>query len=301
MDERENEIPMNKIRVCRRRDDAFVVTNVSYIAPEVLMSVGYDSKADVWSAGVVLFSLACGRCPFEVKEERYHAEHLGTSDDNIFKRILRGAWRFTLAEINSVPQLLQSIITEMLRPEPTERPDRTAVLAHAFFSGVPENVPRKAKSSDMTDRGVKLEDKLDDDNLLPNIFMNEGQDAKVVCQADEFVTLGLWNQKYGFGYQTSNGGIGCLFNDNSAVYLEPSARLYAYVDDVCGMESCGAADTMCGAQTSLEDRVAKRWKIVQHLRRNFEVGNHVPTPSYRRMQVVLGAYPRNSKLLFQTG
>ena len=36
-----------------------------YMAPEILMGENYDSKADIWSMGVVLFELLFGYCPFE--------------------------------------------------------------------------------------------------------------------------------------------------------------------------------------------------------------------------------------------
>ena len=38
----------------------------AYIAPEIIKDKGYKGfKADLWSAGVVLFTLVCGHLPFE--------------------------------------------------------------------------------------------------------------------------------------------------------------------------------------------------------------------------------------------
>ena len=38
-----------------------------YMAPEILKGQNYDSKADVWSLGVMLYEMFFGRCPYEEK------------------------------------------------------------------------------------------------------------------------------------------------------------------------------------------------------------------------------------------
>jgi serine/threonine protein kinase len=47
-----------------------------YIAPEVISST-YDERADVWSCGVVLFTLLSGRPPFT-----------GSRNETIFRKIV---------------------------------------------------------------------------------------------------------------------------------------------------------------------------------------------------------------------
>jgi len=36
----------------------------SYVAPEILKSLPYDNKCDIWSAGVVMFAILFGGLPY---------------------------------------------------------------------------------------------------------------------------------------------------------------------------------------------------------------------------------------------
>ena len=38
-----------------------------YMAPEVIMSLQYDAKADLWSLGTIVFQCLTGKAPFQVK------------------------------------------------------------------------------------------------------------------------------------------------------------------------------------------------------------------------------------------
>ena len=53
-----------------------------YIAPEVL-SGNYDEKCDLWSIGVILYMMMCGRPPFG-----------GSSDEEIIEKVKTGEYEF---------------------------------------------------------------------------------------------------------------------------------------------------------------------------------------------------------------
>lgn len=38
-----------------------------YMAPEVIMSIQYDAKADLWSLGTIVFQCLAGKAPFQAQ------------------------------------------------------------------------------------------------------------------------------------------------------------------------------------------------------------------------------------------
>jgi len=44
-----------------------IVGSPIYMAPEILGGKAYNSKADIWSLGILLYELLYGYCPFEAK------------------------------------------------------------------------------------------------------------------------------------------------------------------------------------------------------------------------------------------
>ncbi|CAD8153913.1 unnamed protein product [Paramecium octaurelia] len=104
-----------------RRLKSFVGTPM-YMAPEVIQGK-YDEKCDIWSLGVLLFTLLSGHMPFhgETKEELY---------DNIQRAnitFIYNAWK-------NVSDNAKDLVRRMLQKNPNLRPSAINLLKHEWFT-----------------------------------------------------------------------------------------------------------------------------------------------------------------------
>ena len=92
----------------------------SYAAPEMLSGQKYSGlAADIWSCGVILFTMLCGRLPFE-------------DNDNVklYEKIKRG--NFTIPEY--ISENGKDLLKKILNVDPEKRYDITQIKQHAWFN-----------------------------------------------------------------------------------------------------------------------------------------------------------------------
>ncbi|CAG8526133.1 10758_t:CDS:10 [Cetraspora pellucida] len=109
----------------------------NYIAPEVLFDQvkGHSFEADVWSLGVIMYTLLFGRPPFQTEGKV----------DQIYKKIKELKYDFP-GNINDVSKEAKALINLMLTLDPEKRPTIQQVRDHDFFRlGVtPSEIPVSA-------------------------------------------------------------------------------------------------------------------------------------------------------------
>lgn len=89
-----------------------------YAAPEVIKGVTYDGRsADVWSSGVILYALLCGRLPFEDNSVR-----------NLLAKVKAGDYH-----VPNIHEDLKDLIAKMLIVDPNQRITISQIKEHPGF------------------------------------------------------------------------------------------------------------------------------------------------------------------------
>ena len=93
----------------------------NYIAPEVLEKKnGHSYEVDIWSLGVVMYTMLFGRPPFETADVKL-----------TYKRIKMNSYSFP--ENIKVDSTAKKLISSILNLDPSKRPSLDAIADHDFF------------------------------------------------------------------------------------------------------------------------------------------------------------------------
>uniref|UniRef100_A0A4W6C0N6 Ribosomal protein S6 kinase n=1 Tax=Lates calcarifer TaxID=8187 RepID=A0A4W6C0N6_LATCA len=90
---------------------------LQYAAPEILKYDGYDESCDLWSLGVILYTMLSGQVPFQCQEKSL----THTSAEEIMKKIKQGDFSFEGEAWRNVSQQAKDLIQELLTVDPNKR------------------------------------------------------------------------------------------------------------------------------------------------------------------------------------
>jgi serine/threonine protein kinase len=100
-----------------------------YVAPEILVSEGYDHKIDTWAAGVLLYVLLSGRLPFS-----------GDTDVELFRAIMETELVWKKPQFDTVSEEAKDLITKLVTKDPKQRYDASQALEHPFLKSNNTNI-----------------------------------------------------------------------------------------------------------------------------------------------------------------
>ena len=102
----------------------------NYIAPEIIAGHSHSFEVDVWSLGVIMFTMLCGKPPFETKDVK-----------STYKKIK--SCEFSFPSHVTVSHAAKSLITSILQLNADKRPTLDQMLCHEWFTGVRAVIPKR--------------------------------------------------------------------------------------------------------------------------------------------------------------
>lgn len=104
----------------------------NYLAPEIVNNLGHSYEVDIWSIGVIVYTLFYGRPPFETSDVK-----------RTYKRIKE--CQFTFNEDYPASSNLKNLITRILVLEPSKRLSLDEILNHPFMTS--SKIPKQLQTS----------------------------------------------------------------------------------------------------------------------------------------------------------
>jgi calcium-dependent protein kinase len=95
---------------------------IYYIAPEVFKNY-YNEKADIWSIGIILYTMLCGHPPFR-----------GNKEEDIKKKILTGKVEYLPKDFDKVSKEAIEFVSELLNYTPNKRPNCEEALNNIWIT-----------------------------------------------------------------------------------------------------------------------------------------------------------------------
>uniref|UniRef100_A0A672K3B9 Ribosomal protein S6 kinase n=1 Tax=Sinocyclocheilus grahami TaxID=75366 RepID=A0A672K3B9_SINGR len=90
---------------------------LQYAAPEILKYNGYDESCDLWSLGVILYTMLSGQVPFQCQGKSI----MHTSAEEIMRKIKQGDFSFEGEAWRNVSSHAKDLIQELLTVDPDKR------------------------------------------------------------------------------------------------------------------------------------------------------------------------------------
>ncbi|KAM4694768.1 ribosomal protein S6 kinase alpha-2 [Discoglossus pictus] len=123
------------IRICDfgfakqlRAENGLLMTpcyTANFVAPEVLKRQGYDTACDIWSLGILLYTMLAGFTPF--------ANGPDDSPEEILARIGSGKYALSGGNWDLISDAAKDIVSKMLHVDPHQRMTATQVLHHPWI------------------------------------------------------------------------------------------------------------------------------------------------------------------------
>ncbi len=129
--------------------NAWLQTNTgspNYVAPEILRGLRYDNLCDMWSVGVITYTLLCGYLPFYNKNQ-----------SQLYKDIMGGVFYFPDEEWETISDEAKDFIRKLFAVSPAERLSARDALHHPWIANfAPTRKLRKIDAHDIKKQKIDV-------------------------------------------------------------------------------------------------------------------------------------------------
>ena len=275
----------------------------NYIAPEILDGKnGHSYEVDIWSLGVIIYTLLIGKPPFETSDVK-----------TTYKKIRMNVYNYP--DNIKCSKESKDLIDGILHLDPAKRPNLTQILEHDFFHmgvAIPKALPsytlacppsesytnkfmkgitsKSSKRGSSTNRvtekhglseagsgGFKTARgkendprklKRDKSKYLKAAGMSGDLDQEIVdvIKTDTYVVDHVdYSSKYGIGYLLSNHTYGVFFNDSTKIIFDPYQDTVEYINKKTSSELDRVKKFLINDIPSDSD-IKKKITLLQHFR-----------------------------------
>ena len=270
----------------------------NYIAPEILDGkCGHSYEVDVWSLGVLAYTLLVGKPPFET-----------TDIKTTYRRIRMNS--YTFPEHISLSEEAKSFIKYILVTDPKARPSLDQIVDNPFLKKT--NIPRLMPASTLavppsanflsqsasataiqTSRPKSRAETMqipitrtlsnidsspftarDTQNIPRPSSRERTADEKKACVSSynpaksEHLWVKKWvdySSKYGLGYLMSNSCVGVFFNDSTKIISNGNSEEFQYM---CRTSAGREAQTSTYSVKEYPEELKKKVTLLEHFRRH---------------------------------
>ncbi|XP_033254528.1 serine/threonine-protein kinase polo-like [Drosophila miranda] len=268
----------------------------NYVAPEILNKKGHSFEVDIWSIGCVMYTLLVGQPPFETKSLKDTYSRIKKCEYRVPTYLRKPAADMVISMLQPDPSC-RPAIGQLLNYDflkgsrvPTSLPSSCLAMAPRIALNDTIGDPTHRQPL-MQMYGVRVEANLHDTitasfqlcrhnedyrsdieslhqqlthliNKKPCLLPGNLGDENTDPAAQPLFWISKWvdySDKYGFGYQLLDEGIGIMFNDTTKLILLPNHINVHYIDKD-GKESYMTTSDYC---KTLE----KKMKLLSYFQR----------------------------------